>query len=169
MSKDTYTMLETSTLTGISKPSLRNYTRTYARHLSPGATPAAGEARVFSRDDLRVLRFAYSLTEQGSTHETVLQRIAAGELDAYDWYPPDDADGSSEPTQLLPPDQIRLLASMMEEYRQRDASAVARERELLDRIERLQSELGETRGRLAERGRWHPPAWWKYFFGSRDG
>ena len=168
MPKDTYTMLETSQLTGISKPSLRNYTRTYAPYLSPNATPAPGEARVFTRDDLRVLRFAYSATETGSTHDQVLQRLAAGELDTYAWQP-EDTDVASEQTQLLPPDQIRLLASMMEEYRSREAAAAAREIELRDRIERLQAELGETRGRLAERGRWRPPPWWRYFFGSRDG
>ena len=162
-------MLETSTLTGISKPSLRNYTKTYAPHLSPGATPPAGEARVFSRDDLRVLRFAYSLTEQGVTHDVVLQRLAAGELDTYEWQPPEDADARVESTQLLPPEQTRLLAAMFEEYRQRAEDAAARERELTDKIERLQAELGESRGRLAERGRWRPPPWWRYFFGSRDG
>lgn len=167
MPRDTYTMLETSTLTGISKPSLRNYSKTYARYLSTGATPEKGEARVFTADDLRVLRFAYSLTETGSTHDQVLQRLADGELDTFTWRP-EDAESANEQTQLLPPEQTRMLAVLFEEYRQRDAAAAARELELRDRIERLQAELGETRGRLAERGRWHPPAWWKWLFGTRD-
>lgn len=167
MPKDVYTMLETSTLTGISKPSLRNYSRTYARYLSTGATPAKGDARVFTTDDLRVLRFAYSLTETGSTHDQVLQRLAAGELSTFDWMPPEDTD-ASENSALLPPDQTRILAALFDEYRQRDAAAAAREQELRDRIERLQIELGETRGRLAERGKWKPPAWWVFLFGSRD-
>jgi hypothetical protein len=72
---------------GISKSSLRNHTTnpTYATLFSEYArrTP-----RLFTIDDVRLLRFIGQQTGQGQTHEQVAEAVRAGELDAFDWQPP---------------------------------------------------------------------------------
>jgi DNA-binding transcriptional MerR regulator len=170
---DTYSVKDASRITGISKPALRIYTNRYSRYLSSEATPPAGQARVFTAEDLRLLKFVFDATSAGATHDVVEGRLAAGELDAYPWHVPQadvpDADAPADSAAMMPQDMVRVTAAFLEEYRSRETALQERERELLDRLERLQRELGETQGRLAElrANRYRAPRWIRVLFGGR--
>jgi DNA-binding transcriptional MerR regulator len=165
---DTYSVKQAADATGISKPALRVYTRRYTRWLSSEATPSKGEARTFTPDDLRLLKFVFDATTAGATHAQVVTRLEAGELAAYPWQP-ETSPPESEDTAVMAPDQVRLIQAMLEHYQQREDAARARESALAERIEELQLQLGEAKGRLAEvrAARYRAPRWLRSLFGGR--
>lgn len=67
----TYTPKKAGEALGVSADTIRRYCQLYRRHLSPGATPEAGRARVLNDVDLFVLRTAKQLTEAGSSIEEI--------------------------------------------------------------------------------------------------
>lgn len=167
---DVFSVKDASELTGISRPSLRVYTTKYARWLSTEATPARGQARTFTAADLRTLRYVYEQTQAGATHDQVMARLDAGELESYAWHvPAQEEPQDSEPTGVMAPDQVAILQGMFEELRAQLAQAAQRETQLRERVDDLTMQLGETKGRLAERksGKWQAPAWFRAIFGSR--
>ena len=56
---------------GASADTIRRYCQLYRRHLSTGATPAAGRSRVLTAVDVYLLKLAKKATEAGSTVEEV--------------------------------------------------------------------------------------------------
>ena len=80
-----YTTSQAATITGASIQTIRTYTKLYARHFSTEATPELGQARRFTAADLRVIRFAIELAQQNFTREQVAERLAAGELERFEW------------------------------------------------------------------------------------
>lgn len=172
--KALYTVKEAAEAVGVSKAALRKYTSTYARFLSTEATPERGEARLFTPDDLRVIRFVFEQTNAGATHQQVTERLNANELALFQWYPPDvsvddDVKDDGETTAIVPADMVKMAQALIDEALQREAAAVARERALQDRVESLLRELGEAQGRIAaeKETRYNPPKWIRALFGSR--
>lgn len=172
--KTLYSVKDAAEATGTSKAALRSYTKTYARFLSTEATPERGEARAFTADDLRLIRYVFEQTDAGATHQQVTERLNAGELALYQWYPKEDGEEEDDEneaatTALITADVAKVAQALVEEARQREAAALARQQELQDRVEQLLRELGEAQGRIAaeKETRYNPPTWIKVIFGSR--
>jgi DNA-binding transcriptional MerR regulator len=171
---DLYTVKQAADATGISKPALRVYSQRYARWLSTEATPEKGQARLFTPDDLKLLKFIYEQTAAGVNHEQVVERLDAGELENFTWDVQEQEDAETEAetirsTALMPPEMVRLNQALLDEARLREQAALDREKALQTKVEDLQRELGETKGRLSElrSNRYHAPKWFKAIFGGR--
>ena len=95
------TTKQAADLTGISRQSLRVYTKRYSRFLSIDATPAHGEERKFTRDDLRTLRFVYDITSAGRPHDEAIERLQAGDLEQWQWLPSGPGLASSHPINYM--------------------------------------------------------------------
>ena len=67
----TYTPKKAGEEIGASADTIRRYCQLYRRHLSPGAAPEAGRARVLTAVDVYLLKVAKKATEAGSTVEEV--------------------------------------------------------------------------------------------------
>jgi DNA-binding transcriptional MerR regulator len=62
---------------GASADTIRRYCQLYRRHLSEGATPSPGKARVLTAIDVYLLKLAKQATEAGSTVEEVDTLLAS--------------------------------------------------------------------------------------------
>lgn len=71
----TYTPKKAGEEIGASPDTIRRYCQLYRRHLSEGATPSPGKARVLTAVDVHLLRLAKQATEAGSTVEEVDQLL----------------------------------------------------------------------------------------------
>ena len=174
MMKSTYTTKEAAELTGASRQSIRAYTPIYARYLSTEATPEPGKARRFTVSDLKLLAYVRHCTSaEGLTHDQVQESLAAGELEAFDWQPPEEPETEPQPETtgaLVPIEQVRAMQALLADAQRRESDLADRERELLDKIEGLERELGQAQGELAgfKAGQRKPPGWWRALFGGRD-
>ncbi len=70
-------------LLNISTSTLHRWTDLYAEFLLPDATPAKGQARVFSDHDVRVMRWVCELRGAGHTQEAIMQTL--GEAARHQW------------------------------------------------------------------------------------
>lgn len=173
-SSELYTVTQASKLVGASRASIRAYTLRpeYQRYLSTEATPQAGQERQFTRDDLKLLRFIFTRTSQGETHEAITTRLNAGELGGFDWTPPEPqqaSDHEEATTALVPIEQVRALQAILADARQRELEtkeqAQAQIQALQDEVRQLTRELGQAQGEL-NAGRRRRPAWWVRLFGE---
>lgn len=175
-----YTTRQAATRAAISPATVRLYAAKYKAHLSAGAKPPAGEPRLFTEADVRLLRFVYErTTTAGEPHSKVKEALATGELDRFDWQPKSEPeterrtvmlepeDGEPE-TALVPVAQLRAVAALLEDARQREEEATSRAEELQSRLDATLLELGEARGKLSERRRYKAPAWLRALFGSSE-
>ena len=166
------TTKQAADLTGISRQSLRVYTKRYSRFLSIDATPAHGEERKFTRDDLRTLRFVYDITSAGRPHDEAIDRLQAGDLEQWQWEPAEPAESApggagaseGESMALVPLQSLQLAQALATDAQRREQEAQRRADELAAENARLLLELGEARGKLSNRYR--PPTWWKALFGG---
>lgn len=71
MANTTYTPGEAAESLGITAQSVRRYCGRFFAHLSPGASPAKGVARVLTISDLYKLRQVNEWTAQGKTYEEI--------------------------------------------------------------------------------------------------
>lgn len=71
MANNTYTPGEASESLGITAQSVRRYCGRFFAHLSPGASPPKGVARVLTASDLYKLRQVNEWTKQGKTYEEI--------------------------------------------------------------------------------------------------
>jgi DNA-binding transcriptional MerR regulator len=178
--KTTYSTKEASEITGASRQIIRTYTGTYARKFSTeGAPEQAGQPRSFTRDDLRLIRFIYVMTkERGQNHNQVMERIERGELDEFDWEPPDDVEGPqgthADPgTVMVPMAQLQAARLLLEDAQRREQELQQRVDQRDQRLEELRQALGRAEGELAaykamqqapppER----PKSWWARLWGG---
>jgi DNA-binding transcriptional MerR regulator len=158
---------------------IRAYTKLFPRHFSTEATPATGQSRRFTIDDLRLIHYAYQQTQMGFTREHVAQALADGALAAYDWQPappsaaaPEATEPESEPSSaLVPLERLQAARLLLEDAQQREQKAVeqlaAAQKEIVD----LQLQLGEAKGELQgfRAAQYRAPIWWRRIFGGRAG
>lgn len=91
-----YSSSRAAKLAGVSEASLRNYApggkfgRHYADLYSATAAPPPGQPRQFSEQDVILLRFIRSRSQNGIPHARIAEEVRAGALDSFDWRPPDE-------------------------------------------------------------------------------
>jgi DNA-binding transcriptional MerR regulator len=153
---DYYSTKDASQLTGASRPIIRTYTQRYARFLSTEATPEAGAERRFTAADLKVIAYIYQRTSAGATHEQVLERLAAGELDQFDWQPAEPESAAqggpaaeSASSALVPIERLQAAHALMADAQRREAEAAAQVIALQSEVQRLSQALGKAEGEAA--------------------
>lgn len=173
-----FTTKQAAELTGASRQIIRTYTNTYQRYFSTeGAPEQPGQPRRFTAADLKLIRYVYTSTaEQKLTHEQVLERLAAGDLDRFEWQLPEatgNAEGSSvgaeqSSTALVPIERLRAAQALIQEAQRREAEAAQKAEELQDRLLAAERELGKAQGELAayKAMQRRPPTWWVKIFGD---
>lgn len=176
MMLDYYTTRQASTLTGASVQTIRAYTKEYARFFSTEATPESGQARRFTSDDLRLIRYAFEQTALGRTREQVAERLAAGALTEYVWQPPEPV---SEPveavtelgTALVPLERLQAAQALLQDAQRREQAAAEQTQALQAEVQRLAGELGKAQGELQgyKAAQYKAPTWWRKMFGGRAG
>ena len=171
-----YTTSQASEITGASIQIIRAYTKLYARYFSTEATPEPGQARRFTAADLRLIKFAHQLSRQNITREQVAERLAAGELDRFDWQPPEPESEpeqpSSEPsTALVPLERLQAAQALLQDAQRREQAAAEQAAALQAEVQRLAGELGQAQGELQgyKAAQYRAPKWWRSIFGGRAG
>ena len=180
--RDYYSPKDTSAITGASRPIIRTYTQRYARFLSTEATPEAGAERRFTAADLKVIAFVYQRTAAGATHEQVLERLAAGELDQFDWQPAEpesaaqggpaaESASSAAGGALVPIERLQAAHALMADAQRREEQALEQVATLQAEVQRLSQALGKAEGEAAtlKSSRYTAPRWWRAVFGGRQG
>ena len=169
-----YTTSQASEITGASIQIIRAYTKLYARYFSTEATPEPGQARRFTAADLRLIKFAHQLSRQNITREQVAERLAAGELDRFDWQPPEPESEpeqpSSEPsTALVPFERLQAAQALLRDAQSREQAAAEQVAALQAEVQRLAGELGKAQGELQgyKAAQYRAPKWWRTLFGGR--
>jgi DNA-binding transcriptional MerR regulator len=174
-----YTTSQASEITGASIQIIRIYTRLYARHFSTEATPEPGQARRFTAADLRLIKFAHQLSRQNITREQVAERLAAGELEHFEWWPPEPPESesqaekpASEPgTALVPLERLQAAQALLQDAQRREQAASEQAQALQAQVSELQRELGKAQGELQgyRAAQYKAPKWWRSIFGGRAG
>lgn len=72
----TYTPKKAGDVIGCSADTIRRYCSLYGHHLSDGATPRPGQARILTEEDLHLLGIAKRETEFGRTIEEIDELLA---------------------------------------------------------------------------------------------
>ena len=169
-----YTTSQASEITGASIQIIRAYTKLYARYFSTEATPEPGQARRFTAADLRLIKFAHQLSRQNITREQVAERLAAGELDRFDWQPPEPESEpeqpSSEPsTALVPLERLQAAQALLRDAQSREQAAAEQVAALQAEVQRLAGELGKAQGELQgyKAAQYRAQKWWRTLFGGR--
>lgn len=171
-----YTTKQASQLSGASRQVIRVYTTRYARYLSTEATPHAGMDRRFTADDLKLLAFIYQRTQTGETHDQVLERLQAGELEQFAWQPPESpptpeqqSDDESASSALVPLERLQAAHILLQDSQRREAATADQVTALQAEVQRLSLELGQALGQAAalKESRYKAPVWWRALFGGR--
>jgi hypothetical protein len=158
---------------GISKSSLRNHT-TNPAYAALFSEYARRTPRLFTVDDVRLLRFIGQQTAQGQTHEGIAAAVRSGALDGFDWQPPEQPmpqgpqeaprPAQDQPAALVLATAQALQAELVHELLDNVkalAGAEARILALEEEVDHLRgllddkAELERLRARLAEE---QPPA-----------
>lgn len=174
--KEYYSPAEAAQITGASKPALRTYTNTYARWFSTDATPEKGGSRQFTEADLKLVAFIRLWTvSQNKSHAETAAALVAGELDLFDWQPPEAAEEPLEQPEaagsaLVPVERLQAAQVLITDAKQRETDATARLEQAQERISELERELGQASGELAgfKAAQHKAPAWWRALFGGRS-
>ena len=167
---------EASDLTGASKQIIRVYTARYARYLSTEGTPDPGKARRFTEGDLKLLAYVYQQTSTGNmTHEQVLDSLAQGALDRFDWAIPTQGESATEATEsaqsapnaLIPIERFQAAQALLMDAQRREQEARDQAQALQDKVNQLERELGQAQGALqAYQAVRRRPRWWVALFGG---
>jgi len=172
-----YTTSQAAEITGASVQIIRAYTKLYARHFSTEATPEPGQSRRFTAADLRLIKFAHQLSRQNITREQVAERLAAGELEQFEWWPPEPPEAESQAEQaagepgtaLVPLERLQAAQALLRDAQSREQAAAERVQTLQAQIGELQRELGKAQGELQgfRSAQYRSPKWWRAIFGGR--
>ena len=167
---------EASDLTGASKQIIRVYTARYARYLSTEGTPDPGKARRFTEGDLKLLAYVYQQTSTGNmTHEQVLESLAQGALDRFEWAIPNQGESATEATEsaqsapnaLIPIERFQAAQALLMDAQRREQEAREQAQLLQDKVNQLERELGQAQGALqAYQAVRRRPRWWVALFGG---
>lgn len=158
---DLYTPKQVTEIAGISLASIRNYTDRYRSWYSAQATPAPGEARLFSEADLLLTCYIAQTTQAGSNHSDIaahLEKSGGVPVEfAQGWELPAQQresqqaqeEGEAQPASaLVPAEQARALWAMVEGQVAQAQALAEKERERADRL--LEEGLAKERGLLAQ-------------------
>jgi DNA-binding transcriptional MerR regulator len=74
-----YTTRQAAQIANIATSTVRLYAKEYSDYLSPSATPAPGEMRHFTADDIAVFRTVKAMRDMGATSEQIFDTLASGE------------------------------------------------------------------------------------------
>jgi DNA-binding transcriptional MerR regulator len=169
----TYQPSQAAKVIGSSVASVRSYSIRFKDFLSPTATPPPGQARLFSPEDLRVLRFVKAATDGGATLDEVETRLRAGELAGFAWSPDEVAqaeahEAAQAQTALALPQVFGRLFAQMEEARRAEVEAARqREADLVARLLEAERKIGQLEGQLEgmkKTGEGPRPSFWKRLF-----
>jgi DNA-binding transcriptional MerR regulator len=142
-------------LLNVSGQTLRRWTDTYGRFLSPGATPPRGRPRALSDRDIRVLYLVSVLRNTGQDPDRVLERLEAEQ--AQDWpglpeIPPEwKADpGSTVSVELAASRaydiaQVAVLQSELQQAEKRIQELSLSLQDARERAEKLENDLETLR------------------------
>ena len=174
--RDTFSTAQASALTGVSAQAIRVYTNVYKRYFSTEAAPLPGVSKRFRPDDLKVIAFIYYLSEQQAcTREQVAERLAAGELDTFEWMPPESATAApaapqEQSTALVPIERLQATQALLQDAQRRESEAAEQVAALQSEVQRLAGELGAAKGELAgfRSAQYRSPKWWRSIFGGRQ-
>lgn len=176
---DYYTTSQAAAATGVAVQTIRAYTKLWPRYFSTEATPATGQSRRFTIDDLRLIHYAYQQTQAGYTREYVAQALADGALADYSWQPAAPTAAGGEPVEpesessgaLVPLERLQAARVLLEDAQQREQKALEQLAAAQQEIADLQLQLGEARGRLEgfRAAMYRAPVWWRRIFGGRAG
>lgn len=154
----TYTPAQAAKVLQMAASSIRNHCSNslFQPFFSASATPPAGQARQLTDQDLRVLRFIGQATNSGATLQAVADRLAAGELQAFDWQPAAEEEPAAPASAALV--LAQALRSELEQYRQvemeRNAAMIEAARELARAqatIDALTAEVARLEALLADK------------------
>jgi len=173
--QDTHSTKYVADVTGASPQIIRVYTNKFSRYFSTEATPGKGVARRFTDADLRLIAYIYQSTAQNITYDEIEERLQAGELDQFDWQPPETEQKAPESASgetygaLVPAERLQAAQVLLHDAQQREQAAIEREESLQAEIQQLREELGQARGELAgyKGSQYRAPAWWRAIFGGR--
>ena len=171
-----YSTKEASDVTGASKQIIRVYTVRYARYLSTEGTPEPGKPRRFTEDDLKLLAYVYQQTSAGNmTHEQVLDSLAQGALERFEWSAPtssesasvDTESAQSAPNALIPIERFQAAQALLMDAQRREQEAREQAQALQDKVNQLERDLGKAQGALeAYQTVRRRPRWWVVLFGG---
>lgn len=141
----TITVPEAARTLEIAASSIRNYCKDdrFRPYFSAGATPATGTARQLSPTDVKLLAFISRNTAAGISLGDVAQRLADGELQAFEWTPDDQAQETQPGSALM----------LIRQYRIDLQEAHAAEVELLREVADLRARLAAAEAELTIRRR----------------
>ncbi len=128
----------------------------YAGLWSPGATPGKGAPRVFTEEDITLLRYIRSQTERGRSHESIAADIRAGALEDLAQPEEEPPPGEAEPTQggaMVLYSWGRLLQSQLAESHERETDLTERLIDAERRAAAAESRAQALADQLAERPR----------------
>lgn len=145
---------------------VRNWTDEYRAYMSPGAL---GAKRKFSEADLRILATVADMREKGITPADIAAALGEGKRIAE--LPPEPSPAEEQARQevrLVPlanveralNEVVRLETELAKITQERDIAIERRDRDVTtynERINALEREIGEMRGKLAER---QPTRFW---------
>ena len=105
------------------------------------------------------------------------ERLAAGELEQFDWWPPEPPEAESraeqaagEPgTALVPLERLQAAQALLRDAQSREQAAAEQVQALQAQIGELQRELGKAQGELQgfRSAQYRSPKWWRAIFGGR--
>lgn len=150
----TYQPSSAAKIIGASVASVRAYANRFGDFLSPTATPPPGQARLFTEEDLKVLRFVKSATDGGATLDEVATRLRAGEVEGFTWSPEEVAqveaqEAAQAQTALVIPQIFSQFFTQLQEARQAEAQeARQREADLVARLLEAERKIGQLEGQL---------------------
>lgn len=185
-----YTPSQAAKQAGVSASSVRNYTAKYTEWFSPGATPAPGEPRQFSPEDVKLIAYISACSAQGLTHDEIKQRLKAGEIVDFEFSPnmeEEQPQARSAPqgeeqtgTQLAPQALLAFFSQQLEttqaqalakeealqkRLQQEQEEARAREEALQERLQEAQRTIGQLEGEL-KTVKEQPKGFWARLFGA---
>jgi len=146
-----FAVSQTARYLGVSPATVRNYTRQFADHLSPTASPPPGQPRRFTEEDLRVMATVKSLLTEGVTYEQARRRLADGLHLVEDLDLPLPPRGR-EPTEtaLVPMASVHLI---VQPYIDQTEQLRKERDQALSRVVELERHLGRLEGLLESQRR----------------
>lgn len=74
---DGHTVSQAATMIGVSPSTIRSWASTFADHLSPGASPTAGNERLFTVADVAILQTVKAHRDTGASYDQINSRLQA--------------------------------------------------------------------------------------------
>ncbi len=129
---------------GLSGTTIRNYSRQWSDYLSPAANPEAGQARLYTEDDIAVITTIAALRENQATTDQIRAALDAGQrlapmrpleddrarLDAAD----QDQQAAADQTRATVEAAAAAADKAIAIYRDRVTTVEVRNQELTDRL-----------------------------------